>query len=131
MGAHLVRVMCRTGGCGRLPAAVGEAARVLRPGGRLVYLGLHPAYVGAVPQQDPQQTCWGRRRFGGLHEGGDHALRDDGPSQQLGTKRLASQRWSARLGRHASAARFHAQRRQAPRRIGAHKYVEYLTYLHS
>ncbi len=29
------------------PAAVGEAARVLRPGGRLVYLGLHPAYVGA------------------------------------------------------------------------------------
>lgn len=25
---------------------VGEAARVLRPGGRLVYLGLHPAYVG-------------------------------------------------------------------------------------
>ena len=110
MGAHLVRVMCRTGGCGRLPAAVGEAARVLRPGGRLVYLGLHPAYVGAVPQQDPQQTCWGRRRFGGLHEGGDHALRDDGPSQH---------------------ARFHAQRRQAPRRIGAHKYVEYLTYLHS
>jgi SAM-dependent methyltransferase len=29
------------------PAAVGEAARVLRPGGRLVYLGPHPAYVGA------------------------------------------------------------------------------------
>ncbi|GAA4259334.1 class I SAM-dependent methyltransferase [Dactylosporangium darangshiense] len=28
-------------------AVVGEAARVLRPGGRLVYLGLHPAYVGA------------------------------------------------------------------------------------
>jgi SAM-dependent methyltransferase len=26
--------------------AVAEAARVLRPGGRLVYLGLHPAYVG-------------------------------------------------------------------------------------
>ncbi|HKN97635.1 MAG TPA: class I SAM-dependent methyltransferase [Pseudonocardiaceae bacterium] len=29
------------------PAVVGEAARVLRPGGRLVYIGLHPAYVGA------------------------------------------------------------------------------------
>ncbi len=28
------------------PRAVAEAARVLRPGGRLVYLGLHPAYVG-------------------------------------------------------------------------------------
>ena len=29
------------------PAVVAEAARVLRPGGRLVYLGLHPAYLGA------------------------------------------------------------------------------------
>jgi SAM-dependent methyltransferase len=29
------------------PAAVAEAVRVLRPGGRLVYLGLHPAYIGA------------------------------------------------------------------------------------
>ncbi|WP_213453219.1 class I SAM-dependent methyltransferase [Rhizomonospora bruguierae] len=29
------------------PAAVAEAARVLRPGGRLIYLGVHPAYVGA------------------------------------------------------------------------------------
>ena len=29
------------------PAAVAEAARVLRPGGRLVYLGLHPAFMGA------------------------------------------------------------------------------------
>jgi len=29
------------------PAVIGEAARVLRPGGRLVYLGTHPAYVGA------------------------------------------------------------------------------------
>jgi len=28
-------------------AAVAEAARVLRPGGRLLYLGVHPAYVGA------------------------------------------------------------------------------------
>jgi ubiquinone/menaquinone biosynthesis C-methylase UbiE len=29
------------------PSAVAEAARVLRPGGRLVYLGAHPAFVGA------------------------------------------------------------------------------------
>ncbi len=28
-------------------AVISEAARVLRPGGRLVYLGIHPAYVGA------------------------------------------------------------------------------------
>jgi len=28
-------------------AVVAEVARVLRPGGRLVYLGVHPAYVGA------------------------------------------------------------------------------------
>lgn len=29
------------------PAAIGEVTRVLRPGGRLVYLGVHPAYVSA------------------------------------------------------------------------------------
>jgi ubiquinone/menaquinone biosynthesis C-methylase UbiE len=29
------------------PAAVAEATRILRPGGRLVYVGLHPAYKGA------------------------------------------------------------------------------------
>lgn len=29
------------------PATIGDAARVLSPGGRLVYLGVHPAYVGA------------------------------------------------------------------------------------
>ncbi|GAA2374449.1 class I SAM-dependent methyltransferase [Dactylosporangium salmoneum] len=34
------------------PAAVSEVVRVLRPGGRLVYLGLHPAFVGAfLPRQ--------------------------------------------------------------------------------
>src|SRR6202000_466184 len=34
------------------PAVVGEAARVLRSGGRLVYIGLHPAYVGAFVDRD-------------------------------------------------------------------------------
>ncbi|HEY6746071.1 MAG TPA: class I SAM-dependent methyltransferase [Mycobacteriales bacterium] len=29
------------------PATIGEVARVLSPGGRLVYLGVHPAYIGA------------------------------------------------------------------------------------
>jgi SAM-dependent methyltransferase len=29
------------------PAAIAEAVRVLKPGGRLVYLGVHPAFVGA------------------------------------------------------------------------------------
>jgi SAM-dependent methyltransferase len=33
------------------PAALAEAARVLRPGGQLVYLGLHPAYVGAFVER--------------------------------------------------------------------------------
>jgi SAM-dependent methyltransferase len=35
------------------PSVVGEAVRVLRPRGRLVYVGLHPAYVGAfIARQD-------------------------------------------------------------------------------
>jgi SAM-dependent methyltransferase len=29
------------------PAVVAEAARVLRPGGKLVYIGVHPAFLGA------------------------------------------------------------------------------------
>lgn len=37
-------------------AAVGEAARIVRPGGRIIYLGVHPAYVGAfVSRQDETQ----------------------------------------------------------------------------
>jgi len=36
------------------PAAVAEAARVLRPGGRLIYLGLHPAYVGAFADRSAE-----------------------------------------------------------------------------
>ncbi|HKT00001.1 MAG TPA: class I SAM-dependent methyltransferase [Rugosimonospora sp.] len=44
------------------PAAVAEAARVLRPGGRLVHLGLHPAYVGAFVDRrgevDARELCF-------------------------------------------------------------------------
>lgn len=36
------------------PAAVAEAARVLRPGGRLVYLGSHPAYVGGFADRSAE-----------------------------------------------------------------------------
>jgi SAM-dependent methyltransferase len=38
------------------PAAVSEAARILRPGGRLVYLGVHPAYVGAFCDRGAEAT---------------------------------------------------------------------------
>jgi SAM-dependent methyltransferase len=38
-------------------AVIGEAARVLRPGGRLVYLGVHPCFVGAFADRanEPQE----------------------------------------------------------------------------
>jgi SAM-dependent methyltransferase len=36
------------------PATVAEAARVLRPGGRLIYLGLHPGYVGAFADRQAE-----------------------------------------------------------------------------
>jgi SAM-dependent methyltransferase len=38
------------------PAVVAEAARVLRPGGRLVYLGPHPAFVGAFADRRTETT---------------------------------------------------------------------------
>jgi SAM-dependent methyltransferase len=38
-------------------ATIAEAARVVRPGGRLVYVGLHPAYMGAfVDRSTEPQT---------------------------------------------------------------------------
>jgi SAM-dependent methyltransferase len=36
------------------PAAVAEAARVLRPGGRLIYLGVHPGHVGAFADRQTE-----------------------------------------------------------------------------
>jgi SAM-dependent methyltransferase len=39
------------------PATIAEAARVVRPGGRVVYVGLHPAYMGAfVDRTSEAQT---------------------------------------------------------------------------
>ncbi|MFI5916422.1 class I SAM-dependent methyltransferase [Dactylosporangium sp. NPDC051541] len=55
-------------------AVVAEAARVLRPGGRLVYLGPHPAFVGAFAarQDEPEH---GAVRFEPGY--GDERLRRD------------------------------------------------------
>ncbi len=39
------------------PSAVAEALRVLRPGGRLLYLGLHPAFVGAFVDRSDEVTA--------------------------------------------------------------------------
>jgi SAM-dependent methyltransferase len=52
-------------------ATVGEATRVLRPGGRLVYVGLHPAYLGPfVDRSDEAQQ--GELRFGPGYGDEDH-----------------------------------------------------------
>lgn len=56
------------------PAAVAEAARVLRPGGRLVYLGSHPAYVGAFADRSAEA---GDRRLHLVPGYGDERLQHD------------------------------------------------------
>jgi SAM-dependent methyltransferase len=56
------------------PAAIGEAARVLRPGGRLVYLGLHPAYVGAFLERENEVESRALRITPGY--GDERLLRD-------------------------------------------------------
>jgi SAM-dependent methyltransferase len=56
------------------PTAVAEAARVLRPGGRLVYLGLHPAYVGAFADRGDEVERAELRITAGY---GDERLRHD------------------------------------------------------
>jgi SAM-dependent methyltransferase len=56
------------------PATLGEAARVLSPGGRLVYLGVHPAYVGAFLDRTAEIETQEVRVTGGY---GDERLRRD------------------------------------------------------
>jgi SAM-dependent methyltransferase len=56
------------------PAAVAEAARVLKPGGRLVYLGMHPAYVGAFVDRQDEATRQELRFTAGY---GDERLHQD------------------------------------------------------
>jgi SAM-dependent methyltransferase len=49
------------------PAVFGEAARVVRPGGRLAYVGVHPCYVGPMterPKEAPPVLKPGYRRSG-------------------------------------------------------------------
>lgn len=55
------------------PEAVGEMARVLRPGGLWVYVGAHPCFVGPHAQRGPRNTM--------LHDGyyRDSSLRHAGP----------------------------------------------------
>ena len=68
-------------------AAVAEARRVLRPGGRLVYVGNHPCFVGATQEH-------GRRGCPVLHPGYRRAGRwaaEDAPGATPGG-------WRARMG---------------------------------
>jgi SAM-dependent methyltransferase len=55
-------------------AVIAEAARVLRPSGRLVYLGLHPAFVGAFLDRSTEVADRGLRVAPGY---GDERLRHD------------------------------------------------------
>jgi SAM-dependent methyltransferase len=70
------------------PAAVAEAARVLRPGGRLVYLGLHPAYVGAFADRSSEVD--GRRLCLAPGYGDERIRRDEsGPVRsRVGARNL-------------------------------------------
>jgi SAM-dependent methyltransferase len=56
------------------PGTIAEAARVLRLGGRLVYLGLHPAYVGAFISREREVPNREVRITAGY---GDERLRHD------------------------------------------------------
>jgi ubiquinone/menaquinone biosynthesis C-methylase UbiE len=57
----------------RYEAAIAEAARVLRPGGRFVHLGSHPCFVGFFSRQETDGT---RSVFPGYFERG---LTSEGP----------------------------------------------------
>jgi hypothetical protein len=56
------------------PATIGEAARALSPGGRLVYLGVHPTYVGAFLDRTAEIDTREVRVTGGY---GDERLHRD------------------------------------------------------
>jgi SAM-dependent methyltransferase len=63
----------------------GEAARVLRPQGRLAYVGSHPCFVGPFSERD------GERRI--LHPGyGEARWHDDGPGIGDGVRRRVGTR---------------------------------------
>lgn len=69
-------------------AVIAEAARVLRPGGRLVYLGLHPAFVGAFLDRTGEVASGEVRVASGY---GDERLRRDeaGPVRsRVGSRNL-------------------------------------------
>jgi len=60
------------------PRAIAEAARVLRPGGRLAYLGVHPTFVGAFVDRS-QEIANGA--FQVLPRYGDERLQTDPTGQ--------------------------------------------------
>lgn len=56
------------------PAVVAEVGRILRPGGRFLYLGAHPCFVG------PHSSFQGAEGVPGLHEGYSEVGRYDASS---------------------------------------------------
>jgi ubiquinone/menaquinone biosynthesis C-methylase UbiE len=56
------------------PSFIGEAARVLAPGGRLVYVGLHPCYVGTFIDRHQETSGRSLEFIAGY---GDEELRYD------------------------------------------------------
>ena len=52
------------------PGLVNEAHRLLRPGGRLVYVGAHPAFVGPHARREPDPD-WPARVAAGYYHRGD------------------------------------------------------------